>query len=113
MVNDDKTLLKVTDSGVTAFGTPWNGKHRLGSNIGVPLKAVCFLERAEKNSIEPVSKLAVYDKLVMQTYRPSDPALLKRTLTLLDRLTATTQLYRLRCNMTPEAAKLASGYLLH
>ena len=36
MVNDDKPLLKVTDSGVTVFGTPWNGKHRLGKNNSAP-----------------------------------------------------------------------------
>lgn len=38
MVNDDKPLLHITDSGVTAYGTPWDGKHRLSKNIEVPLK---------------------------------------------------------------------------
>ncbi len=107
MVNDDKPLLRVTDSSVFAYGTPWNGKHRLGTNISAPLKAVCFLERAEKNSIAPVSKYAVYDKLLMQTYRPSDPVLLKRTLALVDRLASAVPLYRLCCNTEPDAARLA------
>ena len=44
MVNDDKPLLKVTDSGVTVFGTPWNGKHRLGKNNSAPLKAIRFYQ---------------------------------------------------------------------
>lgn len=107
MVNDDKPLLRITDSGIIVYGTPWNGKHRLGTNMSAPLKAVCFLERAEKNSIMPVGKYAVYDKLLMQTYRPSDPALLKRTLALVDRLAAAVRLYRLCCNMEPDAARLA------
>ena len=29
MVNDDKPLLKITETGVTVYGTPWDGKHRL------------------------------------------------------------------------------------
>ena len=53
MVNDDKPLLKITDSSVIAYGTPYNGKHRLGTNISVPLKAICILTRAADNHIEP------------------------------------------------------------
>lgn len=45
MANDDKPLLKITDNGVIAYGTPWNGKHRLGSNISIPLRAICILGR--------------------------------------------------------------------
>ena len=46
MVNDDKPLIRADGKGVTVFGTPYNGKHRLGANISVPLKAVCILERS-------------------------------------------------------------------
>ena len=46
MVNDDKPLISIGEDGVTAHGTPYNGKHRLGSNISGPLKAICILTRA-------------------------------------------------------------------
>ena len=49
MVNDDKPLLKITESAILACGTPWNGKEKRGNNIMMPVKAICFLERAEKN----------------------------------------------------------------
>ena len=42
MVNDDKPLICVSNDEITVFGTPYNGKHRLGSNIAVPLKAICI-----------------------------------------------------------------------
>ena len=45
MVNDDKPLLYIADT-VTAYGTPYNGKHRLGTNTSVPLKAICILTRS-------------------------------------------------------------------
>lgn len=104
MVNDDKPLLRITDSGVIAYGTPWDGKHRLSTNTGVPLKAICALERAAENSIEPASAREVYPLIVQQTYRPADAKALLRTMTLIDRLISETQLYRLHCNMNPDAA---------
>ena len=36
MINDDKPLLQVGEEGVRVFGTPWNGKHRLGNNASAP-----------------------------------------------------------------------------
>ena len=39
MVNDDKPLLKIKDN-VTVYGTPWDGKHHLSSNISVVLPIV-------------------------------------------------------------------------
>ena len=45
--------------------------------------------------------------LIQQAYRPADPGALGKTLTLLDRLAASVRLYRLGCNMEPEAAEVA------
>ena len=52
MVNDDKPLLHITDSGMTAYGTPWDGKHRLSTNTAVPLKGICILTRDTTNHID-------------------------------------------------------------
>ena len=104
MVNDDKPLVKIAPSGPIVFGTPWNGKHRLGANIAVPLKAVCLLERAEKNGICGIAPQEAYIALIQRTFRPTAPATLAKTLALVDRLTETVGLYRLGCNMDREAA---------
>ena len=107
MVNDDKPLIRVTDAGAVVFGTPWDGKHRLSSNISVPLKAICILERAEHNAIRPITAAEAYPMLLQQTYRPIDMAAMAKTLTLIDRLTASVALWRLGCNMEIEAAQVA------
>ena len=108
MVNDDKPLLKITDSGVTAYGTPYNGKHRLGTNTSVPLKAICILTRAEDNHIEPITREQAYTMLLQQVYRPADMLKMAKTLELVDRLADSVKLYRLGCNMDISAAKIAS-----
>ena len=107
MVNDDKPLLHIADSGVIAYGTPYNGKHRLGSNISVPLKAICILTRAADNHIEPITREQAYTMLLQQVYRPADSILMMKTLDLIDRLADNVNLYRLGCKMDISAAKVA------
>lgn len=107
MVNDDKPLLKITDDGVSACGTPWNGKHRLSTNISAPLKAVCVLTRDKVNHIEEIEPREAYQMLLQQIYRPIDKAAMAQTLKLIDGMMKHTRFYRLGCNMEPEAAKVA------
>ena len=107
MVNDDKPLLHIADSGVIAYGTPYNGKHRLGTNTSVPLKAICILTRAPENHIEPITREQAYTMLLQQFYRPADMLKMAKTLELVDRLADGVKLYRLGCNMDISAAKVA------
>lgn len=106
MVNDDKPLIRVTETGeAVVYGTPWNGKHRLGSNISVPLKAICVLERSAENHIGKIDRAEALPTLLQQAYRPADPAALAKTLALIDRMKV--EYYRLGCNMEIGAAELA------
>jgi hypothetical protein len=107
MVNDDKPLLRISDGGVTVYGTPWNGKHRLGNNVSAPLRAICLLTRAEDNSIAPITVSEAMPHIFTQVNRPEDPDLLRRTVLLIDTLMHSVGLYRLGCNMSREAAHVA------
>lgn len=107
MVNDDKPMLKITGTGATVYGTPYNGKHHLGSNISVPLKALCILTRSDKNSIVRIDKSDAYAMLLQQVYRPKDLLQMANTLDLVDRLAENIKLYRLACNTDAEAAEVA------
>jgi len=107
MVNDDKPLLSVQKDKIIAYGTPYNGKHRLGSNIAVPLKALCILTRAEENHICHITKSQAYAMLVQQVYRPQNPVQMARTLQLIDQLAERVELYQLGCNMNISAAETA------
>lgn len=107
MVNDDKPLLRITEQEVTVFGTPYNGKHRLGNNISVPLKGLCLLTRSESNTIRKITKTEAYPMLIQQAYRPEDGQKLKKVLQLIDVMCKKVNLYRLGCNMEKEAALVA------
>ena len=104
MVNDDKPLLKLTEDGVLACGTPWDGKHRLSTNVCLPLKAICILERGEVNEISRIRPQEALPMVFQQTYRPKK---LGKYMEIIDKLAGRVEFYRLRCNMTPEAAQVA------
>ena len=53
-MNDDKPFVRISEDGAKIYGTPYCGKEGLNTNISVPLRAVCILERSEKNRIEPI-----------------------------------------------------------
>lgn len=107
MVNDDKPVLHISDNGVIVYGTPYNGKHRLGNNISVPLKALCILTRSEENHIKIISRTEAYTMLLQQVYRPKNIVAMQKTLSLIDKMAEIVPLYKLGCNMDISAAETA------
>ena len=109
MVNDDKPFLRITETGVLACGSPWNGKHKLDTNTSVPLKAICVLERGEENRIRQIPAREALTELFQQSYRPRNTRQMGRYMDLLDRLSRSVTFYRMACNMDLEAAQMAYG----
>ena len=107
MVNDDKPFLRFEDGKVYAHGSPWNGKHRLGENICVPLKAICILERGETNQIRQIAPAEALPMLMQQSSRPLNREKMPKYLEMIEKLTEGVTFYRLQCNMDPEAAQVA------
>lgn len=107
MVNDDKPLLYIRDGSVIAYGTPWNGKHRLGNNISAPLKGIAVINRGAKNTIHPATAPMVLPMLIQQSYRPEDAAGMEKVMELLDRLCRQVPVWKLTCNMEQDAARTA------
>ena len=107
MVNDDKPFLQITSDRVLAYGSPWSGKHGLGSNICVPLQGICSLHRGKENLIDRVEGCTLMDLLRRQVHTPADAGLAEKTLSLLDTLAAMVPIWEMYCNKEPDAAKIA------
>lgn len=104
MINDDKPFIHIGEDEVRVYGSPWDGKHHLSTNTSVPVKAICILTRDTTNHIEKISADEAFSILLQQTYRSKDPAKMVKTIDLLIQMTKQVSLYRLGCNMNPEAA---------
>ena len=107
MVNDDKPFLQSEDNQVWLHGSPWSGKHGLDTNIKVPLKGICILERGKENCIRKASADAVLPMLQKQSYAPMDPTKEDRFLALVSALAHSVPLWHMACNKDASAAQMA------
>ncbi len=113
MINDDKPFIHIGSDEVRVYGSPWDGKHHLSTNTSVPVKAICILTRDTTNHIEKISADEAFSILLQQTYRPKNPAKMVKTIDLLIQMTKQVSLYRLGCNMDPEAAVVSYEGMNH
>ena len=104
MVNDDKTFLRITPSGVLAFGSPWSGKHGLATNICLPLRGICFLSRGKENVIQPELPEEAMPEMLHQCLIPEDAVGANLTHELLKQLAQAVPLWKLECTKDQEAA---------
>ena len=102
MVNDDKPFLELTKNGVIAHGSPWTGKHGLGTNLSVPLKGICILRRGPENVIRPLQPENAMAMLLHQTHVPEADSTLAEGL--VARLAESVSLWEMECTKDPEAA---------
>lgn len=107
MINDDKPLIRITDGGAYAYGTPWCGKHRLASNISRRISAICMISRAEENRIRRISKNDAFPIILSQMHHPQGAASREKTFLLTDKLLKSVEVYRLECNTDVDAARVS------
>ncbi|MBQ6826143.1 MAG: hypothetical protein IJP34_05755 [Clostridia bacterium] len=110
IVNGDKPIVRFFEDEPEqpyAYGTPWNGKEKLGCNMRTPLKHICFIERSETNYVEKMEKKEAIDRIFNQVYMPKDPIAVMNTMQLIDRLLSCCNLWIIHCNMEMQAAKTA------
>ena len=104
ILNDDKPALRLEDGVWYAYGTPWSGKYDLSSNLRVPLAGIAMIERGETNEIERFTGSRAVFEILEQTLRPRSTKYRIILLELLEKLMAQVPVWKLRCNMDPEAA---------
>lgn len=107
ILNDDKPALRLEEGVWYAYGTPWSGKTDQNLNLRVPLAGICFLSQAPENRIAPFGGSRAIFSLLEQTARPADGESRAKLLELLDKLLKNIPVWRLECNMEPEAALLS------
>ena len=107
IVNGDKPFISIENEEVRIYGTPWAGKENWQRNCSAPLAGICFLKRGTENKIYAVTPQGGIAALRRQLYTPTDEALVKKGLALVDRLAQLVPLWQLRCNMQPEAAEVS------
>ncbi|MBQ9920908.1 MAG: hypothetical protein IJO52_01880 [Clostridia bacterium] len=105
ILNDDKPIIIKKDGIFCASGTPWSGKTDKNTNICIPIAGISVLERGEKNSISSITPIEAFRILYSQTYHPSKAEETDILLSLFNDFLANVRAFRLKCNMSCEAAQ--------
>ena len=105
VVNGDKPLVKATEDGIFAYGTPWAGKENLQTNMRTRLTDICFIHRSKQNSTVPMDKALAVGKLLSQIYLPKTDLAAENTLEMLNRLLVKCRVWEVNCTNDIEAAK--------
>ena len=107
IINDDKAAYRRIDGKYYVFGTPFSGKNEINVNTSAVLAGICFVERAEENSIERIPMDDAVSLIISQTVRPTSPQRTEMMCDFINELIKDIPIYRLKCNMELDAAKLS------
>jgi hypothetical protein len=55
ILNGDKPFLRLTEQGLTVYGSPWQGKENYGFPGAYPLGGIYLLRRGTENAVAPLS----------------------------------------------------------
>ncbi len=106
-VNDDKPFIRFVGGTPYVYGSPWNGKHRLDANMSCPIRGICFLEQAAENSIAPLAPREAFPRLCRQIFFSREEKRFGAVMDVAGRLCSSVPLYRMGCNVTPQAAAMS------
>ena len=106
IINDDKPVLYRNSDGWYAYGTPFSGKTDENMNRKVRLQGICMLERGE-NQIRRIEPAEAIMLILQQTIRPKDEKYLEEMLKIMDRILTEVPVYRMQCDISEEAVKMA------
>ena len=108
VINGDKPLLRFKGTETMICGSPWCGKERLGTNAMVPLRAIAFMKRGEKNRMKEISFSHAYRFLLQQTYLPYGAEKAEKALSLLSQMNGSVRFYEfLFDNYQPDCCQVA------
>jgi hypothetical protein len=107
IINGDKPIVRMREGIPVIYGTPWAGKEHWQRNTYAPLKAICFIERAEKNAIRRLLFADAASRLMGQILHSADNEYTDKLLSLTVGMIKKIPVYLLGCDVSEEAAHVA------
>lgn len=105
VINGDKPIVRITESGAAVYSSPWAGKEGWSTNSFADIGGICLIRRGEQNRINRISPSEYFDELMHQVYIPKDSQAMLKTLELVDALAKRVPFYLLECDISEDAAR--------
>ena len=105
VINGDKPIVRITESGATVYSSPWAGKEGWSTNSFADIGGICLIRRGKENRIRRIAPSEYFDELMYQVYIPKNSEAMLKTLELMDALAKTVPFYLLECDISDDAAR--------
>lgn len=106
-INEDKPIIRQINGEFLACGNPFSGKYDNNKNIMLPIGGVCVIDKANENSITQLDSKEAFSVLMSQTLTYLDGENISKLINLLDNFLSRVKVYRLKCTISKESAKIA------
>lgn len=109
--NDDSPVIRSTEDGLFAYGTPWSGKTAINEPLKVPLKAIVCIRQGAINSIKRLDVKTAFFCLFNETFKIPDKNNLDKIMDVLNSIITHIPVYELECTISKEAVELLKNEL--
>lgn len=97
ILSDDRIILRKFENKIWMYGTPWHGEAMLASPARVPLKAIYFLEKGQRNQVNSQAHTNSISRLFACSFPPFyNPDALNFVLRFLEEVVKDVPTYELR-----------------
>lgn len=107
IINGDKPFIRYINNVPMAFGTPWQGKENLGSNVSYPLGGIFILKRGKENAAKKIQSNSAIFSLINSVACPKNQTGKLKALEFSEKLIHDVKIIELSCNMEDSACYTA------
>lgn len=107
IINGDRPAVRIKNSTVEVYGTPWSGQISEFRNDKADLSAIIMLEQADENKLEQLNKKNAVSMLMPRCFLPyQDAAMMDIAIKNLEALLALVPVYHLKCRPDKGAVEM-------
>ena len=111
VINDDMPAIRFIDDKAYAFGTPWSGKTEINENDFAPLEAMVFIERGEVCSIDEISPVDAFVRMMREVPIYPFKHQSDRLMSVMNQLFSKVPAYLLKCDISKNAVDIVKNKL--
>lgn len=111
ILNDDAPALRKVNGIWHMYGTPWAGTTGINANVGVPVKALVFLERSDINAIADISTPEAIRRIFEAIIHPMSDEVTDIIFSMLSSFLTECRVCVLGCTISDDAPKTVKDYL--
>ena len=106
ILDDDRPVIREKNGALMAYGTPFSGTSDENRNAAVPLKAIVFLNRGERNRIRPADPSETIARMIRYCGYSRNDEKMAAKLAVYDTIVRRVPIWSLECTISDEAVQL-------